>query len=91
MHDGEQVNGWFELCANGRLRTSFSQAYGWWEKLHGSTDLAVSFGKCRHVLEIIAPGPWFERPRFILRDRMMLSGEALGDKRPFVTRGCLLV
>ena len=91
MHDGAEVNGWFELCANGRLRTSFSQSYGSWERLHGSTDLAVSFGKCRHVLEIIGAGPLFSRPRFILRDRMMLSGEALRDRRPFVTRGFLLV
>ena len=90
MHDGEEVNGWFELCANGRLRTSFSQAYGQWEKLHGSTDLAVSFGMCRHVLELIGVGPLSSQPRFILRDRMMLGGEPLGDRRPFVTRGFLL-
>ena len=93
MHNGQDPNGWIELCEHGYLRTSLcGSGQGSWNKKRESGDIVATFGKCHHVLELCRPD--FSGGRlaqtFILRKRTMRNGEPLQDKNSLQTCGRLL-
>ena len=91
QHDGNVVNGWFQLCANGHVRTNFKSvnvAPGWYQL--DDFRVVVSFGNCAHTLELFVASMDTTTPSFVVRSRDMLDGRVARLARAPLTSGSLL-